>query len=132
MVVGQSPVSQQAAADALPLRDAFAVLFFTSVGMLFDPKFLVHEPWLVLAGLAVVMVAKPLAALAIVAVIGYPPRTALTVALGLAQIGEFSFILSEANVASLSPNTLRPRSLPAASSPRRAARSAACRPWAAA
>jgi CPA2 family monovalent cation:H+ antiporter-2 len=95
MVVGQSPVSQQAAADVLPLRDAFAVLFFASVGMLFDPKFLVREPGLVLAGLGIVLVGKPLAALAIVALIGYPARTGLTVALGLAQIGEFSFILSD-------------------------------------
>ena len=95
MVVGQSPVSQQAAAHALPLRDAFAVLFFTSVGMLFDPAFLVREPLLVMAGLVIVMVGKPLAALLIVALIGYPARTGLTVALGLAQIGEFSFILSQ-------------------------------------
>ncbi len=95
MVVGQSPVSQQAAADALPLRDAFAVLFFSSVGMLFDPKFVLEHPGLLLAGLGIVMVGKPLAALAIVAVIGYPARTALTVAIGLAQIGEFSFILSD-------------------------------------
>ncbi|CAA9406937.1 MAG: Inner membrane protein YbaL, KefB/KefC family [uncultured Phycisphaerae bacterium] len=95
MVVGQSPVSQQAAADALPLRDAFAVLFFTSVGMLFDPAFPFREPGLMLAGLGIVMVGKPLAALAIVAVIGYPARTALVVALALAQIGEFSFILSD-------------------------------------
>jgi CPA2 family monovalent cation:H+ antiporter-2 len=95
MVVGQSPVSHQAAADALPLRDAFAVLFFTSVGMLFDPMFVVHRPVLTLAGLGIVLVGKPLAALGIVALIGYPPRTALVVALGLAQIGEFSFILSE-------------------------------------
>lgn len=95
MVVGQSPVSQQAAADALPLRDAFAVLFFTSVGMLFDPMFLISDPLMVLAGLGIVMIGKPLAALVIVAIIGYPLRTGLTVALGLAQIGEFSFILSE-------------------------------------
>ena len=95
MVVGQSPVSQQAAADALPLRDAFAVLFFTSVGMLFDPRFIRDEPGLLVAGLAIVMVGKPLAALAIVAIIGYPARTALVVALALAQIGEFSFILSD-------------------------------------
>ncbi|MGH7213726.1 MAG: cation:proton antiporter, partial [Tepidisphaeraceae bacterium] len=95
MVVGQSAVSHQAAADALPLRDAFAVLFFASVGMLFDPTFVVREPGLVLAGLGIVMIGKPLAALVIVAVIGYPLRTGLTVALGLAQIGEFSFILSE-------------------------------------
>src|SRR5688500_900917 len=95
MVVGQSPVSQQAAADALPLRDAFAVLFFASVGMLFDPAFLLREPGLVMAALGIVMIGKPLAALVIVALIGYPARTGLTVALGLAQIGEFSFILSE-------------------------------------
>lgn len=95
MVVGQTPVSHQAAADALPFRDAFAVLFFASVGMLFDPAFLLREPVLVLAALAIVMIAKPLAAIVIVAVIGYPLRTGLTVALGLAQIGEFSFILSE-------------------------------------
>ena len=95
MVVGQSPVSQQAAADALPLRDAFAVLFFVSVGMLFEPAFLIREPFLLLAALAVVLVGKPLAALAVVAILGYSTRTGLVVALGLAQIGEFSFILGE-------------------------------------
>jgi CPA2 family monovalent cation:H+ antiporter-2 len=93
MVVGQSPVSHQAAADALPLRDAFAVLFFVSVGMLFDPSFLLREPALVLAALGVVLVGKPLVALAVVAALGYPARTALVTALGLAQVGEFSFIL---------------------------------------
>ena len=95
MVVGQSPVSQQAAADALPLRDAFAVLFFVSVGMLFEPAFLIREPFLLVAALAVVLVGKPLAALAVVAILGYSTRTGLVVALGLAQIGEFSFILGE-------------------------------------
>lgn len=96
MVVAQSQVSHQAAADALPLRHAFAVLFFVSVGMLLDPAFLIREPLLVAAGLAVVLVVKPLAALAIVAICGYPVRTGLTVALGLAQIGEFSFIVGQA------------------------------------
>jgi CPA2 family monovalent cation:H+ antiporter-2 len=95
MVVGRSPVSQQAAADALPLRDAFAVLFFASVGMLFDPAFVFQRPGLLACGLAIVLIGKPLAALAIVALIGYPARTGIVVALGLAQIGEFSFILSE-------------------------------------
>jgi CPA2 family monovalent cation:H+ antiporter-2 len=95
MVVAQSPVAHQAAADALPMRDAFAVLFFVSVGMLFDPAFLVREPLLVLAALGVILIAKPLAALGIVIVLGYSARTALTVALGLAQIGEFSFILAQ-------------------------------------
>lgn len=95
MVVAQSPVSHQAAADALPMRDAFAVLFFVSVGMLFDPRFLVQEPLLIVAALGIILVAKPLVALAIVALLGHSVRTALTVALGLAQIGEFSFILSD-------------------------------------
>ncbi|HEX5139127.1 MAG TPA: cation:proton antiporter [Planctomycetota bacterium] len=94
MVVGRSGVSHQAAADALPMRDAFAVLFFVSVGMLFDPALLVERPGLVLGSLAIVLVGKPLAALAIVALLGHSVRTALTVALGLAQIGEFSFILA--------------------------------------
>ncbi|MGD9688424.1 MAG: cation:proton antiporter [Phycisphaerales bacterium] len=94
MVVAQSPVSHQAAADALPMRDAFAVLFFVSVGMLFDPSFLFTHPWLVAAGTAIVLLAKPAAAIVIVAALGYSARTALTVAIGLAQIGEFSFILS--------------------------------------
>lgn len=95
MVVGQSAVAHQAAADALPLRDTFAVLFFTSVGMLFEPAFLLNHPALVIACLSIVMIAKPIAALIIVAVIGYPVRTGVIVALALAQIGEFSFILSE-------------------------------------
>jgi CPA2 family monovalent cation:H+ antiporter-2 len=95
MVVGQSPTSHQAAADALPLRDAFAVLFFVAVGMLFDPAFIVREPLMLAAGLGIVMIVKPIAALVIVALLGRPARTGLTVALGLAQIGEFSFILGQ-------------------------------------
>jgi monovalent cation:H+ antiporter-2, CPA2 family len=95
MVVAQSPVSHQAAADALPMRDAFAVLFFVSVGMLFDPSFLAEQPLMVASGLAVVLLAKPLAALVIVMLLRYPARTALTVAIGLAQIGEFSFIVAQ-------------------------------------
>ncbi len=95
IVVGQSPVSHQAAADALPMRDAFAVMFFVSVGMLVDPSFLAAEPWMIAAALGVVLVVKPLAALAIVAICGHPLRTALTVAIGLAQIGEFSFIVGQ-------------------------------------
>ncbi len=95
MVVAQSPVSHQAAADALPLRDAFAVMFFVSVGMLFDPSILIKEPLLMLAAMGIILIAKPLTALLIVAVMGHSVRTALTVALGLAQIGEFSFILSD-------------------------------------
>lgn len=95
MVVAQSPTSHQAAADALPLRDAFSVLFFVAVGMLFDPSFIIKQPWMLAAALAIVLLVKPLAALIIVAILGYPVRTALTVALGLAQIGEFSFILGQ-------------------------------------
>jgi CPA2 family monovalent cation:H+ antiporter-2 len=95
MVVAQSPVSHQAAADALPLRDAFAVLFFVSVGMIFDPASLLAEPLMLLGALAIILIAKPLSALILVASLGYSVRTALTVALGLAQIGEFSFILSD-------------------------------------
>ncbi len=95
MVVGQSKVSHQAAADALPLRDAFAVLFFVSVGMLFDPQFVLERPALVLGTLAIILIGKPLAALAIVLLLGHSVRTGLTVAIGLAQIGEFSFILAE-------------------------------------
>ncbi len=106
MVVAQSPVSNQAAADALPMRDAFAVIFFVSVGMLFDPKFLIEEPLMVLGGLGVILLVKPFAALLIVALLGYSARTALTVALGLAQIGEFSFILSDlARVNGLMPDS---------------------------
>ncbi|HLP84301.1 MAG TPA: cation:proton antiporter [Phycisphaerales bacterium] len=96
MVVAQSRVSHQAAADALPMRHAFAVLFFVSVGMLLDPKFIIEQPLLLAAGLGVVLIVKPLAAMLIVAICGYPPRTALTVAIGLAQIGEFSFIVGQA------------------------------------
>jgi CPA2 family monovalent cation:H+ antiporter-2 len=95
MVVGQSAVSAQAGADALPLRDAFAVLFFVSVGMLFEPAFVIREPLLLLAALGVVLVGKPLAALVVVATLGHSTRTGLVVALGLAQIGEFSFILGD-------------------------------------
>jgi len=94
MVVGQSDYSQRAASDALPMRDAFAVLFFISVGMLLDPLALLDQP-LVLAGtLAVVLIAKPLIAFAIMRFMGYPLRVGLSVAVALSQIGEFSFILS--------------------------------------
>lgn len=95
MVVGQSKVSSQAAANALPMRDAFAVLFFVSVGMLFDYRTLWKEPLLVAGVVLVILVIKPLIALLIVLVSGHSLKVALTVAGGLAQIGEFSFILAE-------------------------------------
>ena len=94
MIVGRSEFSLRAASEALPMRDAFAVLFFVSVGMIFDPRTLVEAPGLVAATLAVVVVAKPLAALAIARALGYPLRVALPVAVALAQIGEFSFMLA--------------------------------------
>jgi CPA2 family monovalent cation:H+ antiporter-2 len=94
-MVGQSPVSEEAGANALPLRDAFAVLFFVSVGMLFEPAFLLREPLLLLGALLIVLVGKPLAAIAVVSFLGYSTRTALVVAAGLAQVGEFSFIVGE-------------------------------------
>jgi K+:H+ antiporter len=94
MVVGRSDFSVRAATDALPMRDAFAVLFFVSVGMLFDPRYVLDAPLVVLATLAVVMLGKPIAAAGIVLVLGYPVRVALAVAVALSQIGEFSFILA--------------------------------------
>jgi CPA2 family monovalent cation:H+ antiporter-2 len=94
MVVGRSEFSLRAATEALPMRDAFAVLFFVSAGMLFDPGFLLRAPGLVAATLAIILVGKPLAALAIVLALGHPARVALAVAAALAQIGEFSFILA--------------------------------------
>jgi CPA2 family monovalent cation:H+ antiporter-2 len=93
MVVGRSEFSLRAASEALPMRDAFAVLFFVAVGLLFDPRHLLEAPGLVAATLAVILIGKPLAAFAIVFYLRYPPRTALSVAVALAQIGEFSFML---------------------------------------
>jgi CPA2 family monovalent cation:H+ antiporter-2 len=94
MIVGQSEFSARSASDALPMRDAFAVLFFVSVGMLFDPT-KVAEGWpLMLATLAIVLVGKPAAALVVVLLFGRPLSSALSIAVALAQIGEFSFILA--------------------------------------
>jgi CPA2 family monovalent cation:H+ antiporter-2 len=94
LVVGRSEFSVRAAADALPMRDAFAVLFFVSVGMLLDPGVLLAAPGMVAATLAVILVGKPLAAFVIVKLMRYPLRTALSVSVALAQIGEFSFIVA--------------------------------------
>ncbi|MDP1797644.1 MAG: cation:proton antiporter [Planctomycetaceae bacterium] len=94
MVVGRSDFSLRAATEALPMRDAFAVLFFVSVGMLLDPAALYESPGIIIATLAVVLIGKPLAAMAIVAWLGYPVRTTFSVAVALAQIGEFSFMLA--------------------------------------
>jgi CPA2 family monovalent cation:H+ antiporter-2 len=94
MVLRESALSQRAAQESLPLRDAFSVLFFVSVGMLFDPSVLLDHPWQVLAVLAVIVFGKSLAAFALVRLLRYPVNTALTVSASLAQIGEFSFILA--------------------------------------
>ena len=94
MVMRESEFSHRAAEESLPLRDAFSVLFFVSVGMLFEPGILVTEPLKVLAVVAILMLGKALAALSIVLLFRYPLNTALTVSVSLAQIGEFSFILA--------------------------------------
>jgi len=94
LIVGRSDYSLRAASEALPMRDAFAVLFFVSVGMLLDPRALIASPGLVTGALAVVLIGKPLVALLLVWVMRYPFRAALTVGIALAQIGEFSFILA--------------------------------------
>ena len=94
LVLGRSGFSDRAAADALPLRAAFTVLFFVSLGMLLDPGTLLDDPQMLAATLAIVLIGKPLAALAIVALSGYPMTVALSVAVALAQIGEFSFVLA--------------------------------------
>jgi CPA2 family monovalent cation:H+ antiporter-2 len=93
MVLNKSELSHKAAANSLPLQDAFGVLFFVSVGMLFDPSIVVREPEMIAAVMGVILVGKSVAALIIVLLLGFPVSTAVTVAAALAQIGEFSFIL---------------------------------------
>jgi CPA2 family monovalent cation:H+ antiporter-2 len=93
MVVGRSDYSLRAATEALPMRDAFAVLFFVSVGMLLNPSVLLDSPGLTALAFAIVVLGKPLVAAAVLGIMRYPVRTALTVSLALGQIGEFSFIL---------------------------------------
>jgi CPA2 family monovalent cation:H+ antiporter-2 len=94
MVVGQSDLSSRAASEVLPLRDAFAVLFFVSVGMLFDPSQLMEGAALSLAVLGIVIIGKPLVAFLVVRLLRYPLKVALAVAVALGQIGEFSFIVA--------------------------------------
>lgn len=98
MVLQESELSHRAAEESLPLRDAFSVLFFVSVGMLFDPRVLVQSPFQVLAVVAVIIFGKSLAAFGLVLLLRYPLNTALTVSASLAQIGEFSFILAALGV----------------------------------
>ena len=94
MILGETQLSRRAAEETLPLRDAFAVLFFVSVGMLFDPKVLVEQPLPLIATVAIIVFGKSFAAYAIVRAFGHPNQTAMTIAVSLAQIGEFSFILA--------------------------------------
>jgi CPA2 family monovalent cation:H+ antiporter-2 len=99
MMMRESEFSHRAADESLPLRDAFAVLFFVSVGMLFDPAVIVQQPLKLLAVVAIILVGKTVAAVALVLLFRYPLNTALTVGASLAQIGEFSFILAGLGVA---------------------------------
>ena len=98
MMLNESELSHKAANDSLPLRDAFAVLFFVSVGMLFNPAILVEHPWQVLATAAIIMLGKSAAAFVIVRAFGHPKMTALTISASLAQIGEFAFIIAALGV----------------------------------
>ena len=98
MVMRESDLSHRAAQESLPLRDAFSVLFFVSVGMLFDPNVLTEQPLKVLATVGIIIVGKSLAAFFLVLIFRYPLNTALTVSASLAQIGEFSFILAALGV----------------------------------
>ena len=94
MILGETALSRRAAEETLPLRDAFAVLFFVSVGMLFDPEVLIEQPLPLLATVAIIVIGKSAAAYTIVKAFGYPNAKALTISASLAQIGEFSFILA--------------------------------------
>lgn len=94
MVLNESELSHRAAHDTLPLRDAFAVLFFVSVGMLFDPHILIERPFAIIAALIIILFGKSVAAWLLVKALGHSKRTAMTIAVSLAQIGEFSFILA--------------------------------------
>ncbi|MET0249601.1 MAG: cation:proton antiporter, partial [Sphingobium sp.] len=94
MILGETPLSRRATEETLPLRDAFAVLFFVSVGMLFNPQVLIDQPLPLLATVLIIVVGKSIAAFWIVRLFRHPSDTALTIAASLAQIGEFSFILA--------------------------------------
>jgi CPA2 family monovalent cation:H+ antiporter-2 len=94
MIMSESPLSQRAAEETLPLRDAFAVLFFVSVGMLFNPNIVVEHPWLLAGTIFIIVFGKSVVAFLIVRAFKYPTSTALIISASLAQIGEFSFILA--------------------------------------
>ncbi len=99
LVVSEAEVSHQAAADALPLQDAFAVLFFVSVGMLFDPRFLIEEPLLVIAIVLLIVIVKPVVTQVLLSALHFPDRPGLLISASRAQIGEFSFILGTLGLA---------------------------------
>jgi K+:H+ antiporter len=99
MILSESRLSQQAATESLPLRDAFAVLFFVSVGMLFDPRIIIEAPSALFATIFIILIAKTAAAYLVVRLFGHAMPTALAISLSLAQIGEFSFILAGLGVA---------------------------------
>jgi CPA2 family monovalent cation:H+ antiporter-2 len=108
MILSESRLSQQAATESLPFRDAFAVLFFVSVGMLFDPRILVDAPGALVATLFIILVAKTTAAFVVVRLFRHPAPTALAISVSLAQIGEFSFILANLGVRlAIMPNSIR-------------------------
>lgn len=98
LILNESELSHRAAADTLPLRDAFAVLFFVSVGILFDPRILITHPWAVAATLLIIVLGKSSASWLIVLMFGYSKRIALTISASLAQIGEFAFMLAQLGV----------------------------------
>jgi len=108
MILSESRLSQQAATESLPFRDAFAVLFFVSVGMLFDPRILVDAPGALLGTIFIILVAKTAAAFVVVRLFRHPVPTALAISVSLAQIGEFSFILANLGVRlAIMPNSIR-------------------------
>jgi len=98
VVMNGSELSHRAATDLQPLQDAFCALFFVAVGMFFEPEILFEQPLRVLAVLGAILIGKSLAAFAIVRLLRYPVHSALTIAVALAQIGEFSFILADLGV----------------------------------
>ena len=117
LVLAESQLSQRAAQESLPLRDAFAVLFFVSVGMLVDPMILVHRPGPVLATFIIIVLGNALASFALASLLRSPLRTAATTAASLSQIGEFSFILAGLGVSLRTPSSSRTRSYPRGCNP---------------
>jgi monovalent cation:H+ antiporter-2, CPA2 family len=98
LILNESELSHKAATETLPLRDAFAVLFFVAVGMLFNPEILISQPWALVGTFLIIVIGKSLAAWLIVLMFGYPQRVALIISASLAQIGEFAFMLAELGV----------------------------------